>query len=361
MPTLPRRRRTASDRSAILLTVAATLLAAVAVSIPHGALAMSVPGGIVRAAGAGHAQIVPMSSSLHPFSPGIVVTLGADRTTAVQNHAFNLTVTTSPAPSPSYQLRWTNLPSPCSGSAPTTVTVSPYSWSCTPSQTGSFSIVVNASNASVSGQSTPVAVTVDAQLQLTLSLSQYTVTVNSQVTFHYQVTGGESPYSIQWMGLPSSCNGPAPNTDPDSNPQTWSCTPTQTGNTQVQFQATDHATPSQFRSSNSQSLSVTSNSNNNGSKGNNSNGSFQLPAFFSGIGSLLALAFIAGLVAFILLIITAVSTLVTAIIVARRLPPRSKAEPKPATIACPSCGKPAPVDSTFCPSCGKPTAAPKTA
>jgi hypothetical protein len=310
------------------------------------------------------------STTLTVYAP-LSVTLSASPSSVTVGRQITFDYQVSGGVSP-YGLSWTNLPGGCPGpnSVPNT---NPASFGCSPTQSSGsngneVTLQVTDSAAPANVQSASTQVTVYAALQVSFSVSPGSVTAGSQVTFNYQVTGGQSPYQLQWNGLPSSCVGPAPSSVSDNNPHSFQCSPSQSGNTQVGLQVTDSASPSNSVSAPSQSLSVTSSGNNNNGNGNNNNGnsnggngnnSSSLSSLFSSIGSLFLIAAILAITAFALLVIIAVSTLVTAVVVARRLPKRSQGRVE--TVPCPSCGAAAPATSKFCPECGKPIALGKPA
>jgi hypothetical protein len=300
-------------------------------------------------------------------SPSLHVTLSASPSTVTAGKpmSFDYQVTGGLSP---YQLVWGNLPSACSGSAPSSISDNnPDSFGCTPSQamgSGPTQVTLQVSDNAqpADTQSASTQLTVVAQLQVALEVPSGSVSVGSSISIGYQVTGGVSPYTLQWSGLPSGCSSAAPGSASDNNPDRFQCQPTQAGSMQVDLQVTDSASPSNSASAPSQSLTVTSSGNNNGngnggneSKGNGGNGNNS-----SGLSSILSnrtlfLVEIVALIVFALLVITAVSTLVTAITV-RRLPRRSELAGRAPTVPCPSCGSPAPSSSKFCPECGKPMA-----
>ena len=221
-----------------------------------------------------------------------------------------------------------------------------------------------ASNGTATG-SNSATVMVYQDLAVTLTLSPSSLSSGTELMVNFQITGGQSPYQLQWQGLPSPCSGNAPNSVSTSGSSGFQCNPSQTGSTQVGLQVTDNGAPNHSVASTMQSLQVTSsnNNNNNGNGSNNKggNGSGNSSSILSNLGSFLSYLLIGAVIVFVLLIITAVSTLATAILVARRLPPRTSGGGSAATQPCPSCGKPVPVGSKFCLECGKPMSADKSA
>ncbi|MCI4358727.1 MAG: zinc-ribbon domain-containing protein [Thermoplasmata archaeon] len=204
-----------------------------------------------------------------------------------------------------------------------------------------------------------------SSLSVTLTLSPSTLNENTQLTINFQITGGQSPYQLRWSNLPNGCSsGSAPSSEATQAPQTFSCSPTQSGSFGVSVQVTDSSSPTP-NSITSQTQTIQVNPNGNGNNGNHNgsgnggsgNGSL---AAFSSLGSLLPILFLGVIVAFALLVITAVSSLATAILIARRMPARTRGEEIPVTHPCSSCGKAVALDSKFCPACGKPVVAEKT-
>ena len=309
------------------------------------------------------------ATTVSVYAP-LSVTLSASPSALTVSQALTINYQVIGGVSP-YALVWTNLPVGCAQGAPSSLsTNNPDSFGCSPSQasgSGASPVglqVTDSATPSANRQSASATVTVYAALQVSLSVSPNSVTVGGQATFNYQITGGQGPYRLQWSGLPGNCAGNAPNSVSDNNPDSFPCSPSQSGNSQVGLQVTDSASPSNSANAPSQSLSVTSNGNNNNNNGNdhnnsnsnggNGNNSSALSSLFSSLGSLFLIAAIVGIVVFALLVITAVSTLVTAVVVTRRLPKRSKGLGE--SVACPACGAAAPVSSKFCPECGKPMA-----
>ncbi len=231
----------------------------------------------------------------------------------------------------------------------------------TPTASGSFTLMVNVTDGAGDWGNTTQRLSVDPALSIgTLGVDPSSVTSGNSVTYSLSVSGGVAPYSYAWSGLPGSC--------PSTSVPPFSCASSGQGTLTVSVNVTD-ADGAQKQATSS--LTVTSssgnNDNNNGctsncngssdsSSSNNSNngsGGFSL----SSLGHLLTYALIAGFIVFVLLVITAVSTLATAILLARRLPPRGSGTAPGGTISCAACRASSPADAKFCPQCG---ANPKT-
>jgi hypothetical protein len=314
-----------------------------------------------RAMGPGGSLV---AAPVRPLS-GLTVTLTANPSTVVLGSPTTFTGTFNPSTSASYSLvwSWASLSGPCSGAAPMTATSGSFSFSCDPGSAGTYDIGVTVSNSTLSG-SDSFSLTVVAALSVTLMLNPSSLSTGQTLSVGFSINGGVAPYMLTWNGLPSSCSGSAPSRESSSGTSSFTCNPDQTGDSEVSLTVTDSLSSSpETQSSPSQSLSVSSNGNNNNNNkgGNNGNGSGNISIpFLSNLGSDLYLILIGAVVAFVLVVITAVSTLVTAIVVARRLPPRSAALATKAVRTCASCGRSVPADTKFCPECGASSAPPKT-
>jgi len=310
---------------------------------------------LTGAVGTGEASLViysPLAATLSASSAS--VTVGQPLTID-----FQVTGGVSP-----YQLQWSGLPSGCAGVAPLSATGnSAEHFQCDPSEAGSTSIglrvVDNATPSSNSAFAPSVPVSVDPSLSVSLGVSPSSVARNSPVTISFQVTGGVSPYHLLWMGLPGGCSGAGPTSTSNNGGSSFQCSPSQTGNFEVTLNVTDSASPtSNAANSPTQPLSVTSNSGGNGngnggSNDGNGSGNVSIP-FLSDLGSAVLYLLIGVIIVFILIVITAVSSLSTAILLARRLPPRPKNGGPSPTRPCPSCGVSVPSGTKYCPECGKP-------
>lgn len=120
---------------------------------------------------------------------------------------------------------WTGLPAGCTGSGLT--------FSCSPTEPGSYFVVADA--AFTSGGtlvSNVVELQVAAKLgTVTVQLSSTTATVGQMVTLSAAISGGMAPYTYTWSGLPAGC--PAGNT-----PQVV-CEPTAEGTAMISLTVTD--------------------------------------------------------------------------------------------------------------------------
>ncbi|HEV2167140.1 MAG TPA: zinc ribbon domain-containing protein [Thermoplasmata archaeon] len=292
---------------------------------------------------------------------GLTVTLNVNRSSAPENAPINFSGTVSPGSGGPFTLSWGGPPPSGCTSGPTSIPSGTFYYDCRPAQTGTFTVSVGASNGTGSSGSGSASLTVYPDLGVTLTASPSTLSSGTQLSVGFQISGGASPYTLQWNGLPSPCQGNAPNSEPSSGSFQFQCNPTQTGTAQVNLLVTDSGAPTRATSSAQQSVQVNSNGNNNNRNNNSSNsnhngngsGNFSIPGL-SNLGSLLSIFLLGALIVFLLLVITAVSTLATAILVARRLPPRTKGGGAAPTQPCPACGKPVPAGSKFCLECGKP-------
>lgn len=321
----------------------------------HGAA--SAPGSTPDTNAPGTLNVGGPHPSLQPAAGSLTVTLTASRSSVAQNSPVDFTGSVAPASGAPFTLTWTGLPSTCQSGAPGTSPSGSITDTCTPTSAGMLSVSVSASNGTgANGISPTVQVTVYATLSASLTLTPSTLNEANQLTVGYQVNGGVPPYSLTWVGLPNGCSGSAPANVASPGSASFLCNPTQAGSSQVSFRVSDSASPSpNTADAPQQTLQVNSNTGGNGNNQNNGNksgGNFSIPGL-AGIGSLLSLVLIGSILLFVLILITAVSTLVTAILIARRLPPRSAVGTNAATRPCPSCGKAVRVDTKFCPECGR--------
>ncbi len=120
---------------------------------------------------------------------------------------------------------WTGLPAGCSSSNSSSI-------SCTPSATGTFSVVVQVVDSNgARSTSAALSFTVSTPLTVSLSSSSSSVSSGSSVTLTGAVAGGAGPFTYLWSGLPAGCTS--------ANQPTLSCSPTQTGTFTVTLQVTD--------------------------------------------------------------------------------------------------------------------------
>jgi len=253
---------------------------------------------------------------------------------------------------------WTGLPTPCE-------TSNSSSLSCTPTEVGTSTVTVTVQNETGATVSNQASLTVANPLSAgSLDISPGTVNPGQSTSITVSPSGGVPPYSYSWSGLPTSCPG-------GSTLSTIACTTSQSGSYSIGVEVSDQ---DQAKSPASGQLSVNSgsgctgnncngngNGKGNGSGNGNGNGSngLNLSGLFSFSGPL-ALIFLFGLILFVLILLIAITSTITAVVVLRRLPPRTKAGTAAPTIRCASCQSDVPAGSKFCPNCGKPPAEPKS-
>jgi hypothetical protein len=309
----------------------------------------------------------PPSAQLS-VDPQLSVSLTVSQPTATLGQPLSFTYQINGGSSP-YELTWTGLPGGCP-SPPTSVGDNGgYNLQCFPNETGRFTASLSASDSASPTRSTAssseVPLLVLAPLTASLEISPTVVNVSSPVTIGFQITGGLSPYTLSWSNLPVGCTN-APRSVNDDALEDFVCSPTQSGGTEVGLSVTDSAMPSHDSSSaGSQQLSVVS-PNGGGGNGNGNNGSKGGPnggnssgGSFSGIElDLLLLVFGISMAANsgLLIIVVAIATISTTILLARRLPPRARKAAASAS-PCPKCGEAAPVGARFCPACAQPMGA----
>jgi hypothetical protein len=115
---------------------------------------------------------------------------------AGQNLTLKASVTGGMAP---YSFNWTGLPSGCSGGSGDNIT-------CSPGSAGEYSVKVKVTD-SLGGSVVvgPCNFTVDASLSGSLTESRPAVDFGENVTFQGSRSGGLSPFTYTWQGLPSGC------------------------------------------------------------------------------------------------------------------------------------------------------------
>ncbi len=136
------------------------------------------------------------------------------------------TTLTGGAPTDTYS--WTGLPTGCSSTNAATLT-------CTPSTAGTFSTKVSVTDGNGgTGTSVSTSVTVSSASgspTVTLSASPPSVTLGATTTLTGSVSGGTTPYTYTWTGLPGGCTS--------ANLASLSCTPTATGTYSITLKVTD--------------------------------------------------------------------------------------------------------------------------
>lgn len=257
------------------------------------------------------------------------------------------TVASGGDPSPSYGYDYLGMPDGCT-------TDEAQSFSCTPSQSGSFSVDVNVTDGTGNWtDSAPVGLTVDPALMVDLTVSPQSITQGQSVNIQTSASGGSNSYSYSYSGLPSGCQG-------QNSPQ-FQCTPSSTGAYNIDVNVTD--TNGGYVDSAGQNLQVNpSNSNSGGGGGNSGNGgnnsSNPLGSLLSGFSGVLSLLLIAGIIGFVSWILLIVGVWIIAVVLIRRLPKRGTAASAAlagAMTKCASCSAMIPGGSKFCPECGAST------
>lgn len=287
---------------------------------------------------------------LLPFAgPGLSAGLSISPGQIDEGQSIHVSTTASGGdPSPSYGYEYSGMPDGCSfDEAP--------SFSCTPSQSGSYSIYVNVTDGTGNWtDSSSVALTVDPALTVELSVSPQDITEGQSVNIQTSAAGGSNSYSYSYFGLPSGCQG-------ENNAQ-FQCTPSSTGSYNIYVNVTD--TNGGYLDSPNQNLQVTPSSGNGGGSGSNGNGnggnnsSNPFGSLLSGFSGLLSLFLIAGIIGFVTWILLIVGVWIIAVVLIRRLPKRGTAASNAlagAMSKCASCSATIPSGSKFCPECGAST------
>lgn len=158
----------------------------------------------------------PPSISSFVANPG-TITVGQSTTFTV--------VATGGTPPLAYV--YTGLPGGCSSFNQSTL-------GCTPSQTGSFHVSVTVTDFSGLSASSSTTLNVTASAGLTISsfsASPASIQLGKSTTFTVAVSGGTSPFSYAYTGLPPGCSS--------SSAASLSCTPTASGTFSVKVVVTD--------------------------------------------------------------------------------------------------------------------------
>jgi hypothetical protein len=159
-------------------------------------------------------EIAPGSFSVSPNATDIGSGNPIAFTTAVQNG------------SGIYTYAYTGLPGGCAASAQA-------SFSCTPTETGTFKVSVTATDTWERRASASLSLTIGAKFGVALSANVSTVTVGGAVSFRSTVSGGLAPYAYTYSGLPPAC--------PKADASTISCHPSTAGTYQIEVLAVDDA------------------------------------------------------------------------------------------------------------------------
>jgi hypothetical protein len=181
-----------------------------------------------------------------------------------------------------------------------------------------------------------------------LTISPTTIQKGNSIFVNTSASGGTSPYSYLYYGLPSGCSG--------FTVASFTCSPQSTGTFYVQVNATD--SHGNYTISNSVKLSVTSSSSTGGTGNNSSTNPFS--GLLSGFQGFLQLLIIFGFIGFVTWVLLVVGVWIIAIVLLRRLPKRGTPGAASAMTKCAACSSSIPEGSKFCPNCGASTA-PKSA
>jgi hypothetical protein len=284
--------------------------------------------------------------------PVITVSLSVTPTQIDEGQAVTVTTTASGGdPSPSYTYHYYGMPNGCS-------TDEAQMFTCTPSQTGSFTnIYVNVTDGAGNGtNSADSALTVDQDIQVQLSINPSQIDSGQPVTVQTNANYGSGSFAYSYNGLPSACMS-------GQGQSMFSCNPNQ-GDYNITVTVTDSVGGS--ATSSNQFLQVSSSNNNNGNgKGGsgNNNSSNPFGSLLSGLGSVVSLLIIAGIIGFVTWILLIVGVWIIAVVLIRRLPKRGTAAAAMLagqTTKCSSCAAVIPGNTKFCPECGTSTTAAST-
>jgi large repetitive protein len=290
-------------------------------------------------------------------SSGPVISVSLSVTPDQIDEGQPVTVTTTASggdPSPSYTYDYFGMPNGCS-------TDEAQMFTCTPSQTGSFTnIYVNVTDGAGNGtNSADSALTVNQDISVQLTVSPSQITSGQTITVQTNANYGSGSFTYSYNGLPSDCmSGQGQNM--------FSCNPNQ-GDYNITVTVTDSVGGS--ATSGNQYLQVSSSNNNNGNGNSGSgsgsnNSSNPFGSLLSGLGSVLSLLIIAGIIGFVTWILLIVGVWIIAVVLIRRLPKRGTAAAAMLagqTTKCSSCSAVIPGDTKFCPECGASTTASNTA
>lgn len=125
-----------------------------------------------------------------------------------------------------YTYAWSGLPTGC-------VSVATPSISCTPTEAGDFSVAVNVTDSNgfiVTSRTLSYVVYTDPTVS-SFGASPGTVVQGSSTTFSTEATGGKTPFTYSYLGLPGGCSS--------ENLSTFTCTPSATGTFTVEVVVLD--------------------------------------------------------------------------------------------------------------------------
>jgi len=167
--------------------------------------------------------VVTSGSLSYTVDPALVVTLAASEHSVDQGQSVTFTATANGGLGP-YSYAWNNLPSGCSGTS-AVITCDPAT-----SSTSIYVEVTDANDNSVNSGTVAVTVFLDPSIG-TPTANHPGADRGELVSFTAAASGGLTPYSYVWYGLPTGCA--------TSNVDPISCTPTGTGTFSVYVVLTD--------------------------------------------------------------------------------------------------------------------------
>jgi hypothetical protein len=290
----------------------------------------------------------PVAGLRAASGPVISVTLSVSPSAIDAGQSIHVSTTaTGGDPSPSYIYDYFGMPMGCSADEA-------QSFTCTPSQVGSFnSIYVNVTDGAGNGtNSVDSQLTVYSDMQVTLSVTPQQITSGQSINIQTNVNYGWGPFTYDYNGLPSSCMS--------GQGQSFSCNPN-TGDYNITVNVTD-STGASVKSGN-QYVQVSSSSGSGGGGGGGNNSSNPFGSLLSGFSGILSLLLIAGIIGFATWILLIVGVWIIAVVLIRRLPKRGTAAAAMLagqTTKCASCSAVIPANTKFCPECGTSTTASAT-
>ncbi len=164
----------------------------------------------------------------------IAVCLGINPSTINIGQSVTFTATVKGG-TPPYTYDWTGLPTPCIGLNINTIT-------CNPETAGTYDVTITANdNTGIATDSSTLVVNQPPSLKVSLNINPSTINIGQSVKFTASVSGGTSPYTYSWTGLPTSCIS--------SNTATITCNPNAAGTYNAGVTVIDSSTPTQTQTS----------------------------------------------------------------------------------------------------------------
>lgn len=200
-------------------------------------------------AGGPTAALAPFSPSFHatPALSWTPLTIGSITATPSPAYVGNATTISTTASggntSHPYTYAYSGLPAGC-------VSADAASISCTPTSSGTVTIVVRVNDSGGNVTSNAIQLSV-----LPFTITSFSVTpspdaLGTSVTFQATYAGANGSLTWVWSGLPAGCTAPV-------NAKTLACTPTSAGTSSVSLKGTDSTLPTGKSSTASTSLTVT--------------------------------------------------------------------------------------------------------